>query len=101
FTVHFGYELFPTQVIPLSRLRKKIKKIAEGQWCLISVANNVQSPRLRSQLLRRFFADMNGADKLFEVKERAKELKQLMKKGMKAVGETCKKTWHKVRHIRG
>ncbi|THU74434.1 hypothetical protein C4D60_Mb04t33330 [Musa balbisiana] len=88
--------------IPLSRHRKKIKKIAEGQWCLISVANNVQyPPLLRSQLLRRFFADTSGADELFEVKERAKELKQLVKKGMKAVGETCKKTWHKVRHIRG
>ncbi|RWW05660.1 hypothetical protein GW17_00031052 [Ensete ventricosum] len=36
-----------------------------------------------------------------QVKERAKELKHLVKKGMKAVGETCKKTWHKVRHIRG
>ncbi|RZS08882.1 hypothetical protein BHM03_00039920 [Ensete ventricosum] len=36
-----------------------------------------------------------------QVKERAKELKHLVKKGMKAVGETCKKTWHKVRHIKG
>ncbi|RRT75080.1 hypothetical protein B296_00029234 [Ensete ventricosum] len=35
-----------------------------------------------------------------QVKERAKELKHLVKKGMKAVGDTCKKTWHKVRHIR-
>ncbi|KAJ8505260.1 hypothetical protein OPV22_006146 [Ensete ventricosum] len=34
-----------------------------------------------------------------QVKERAKELKHLVKKGMKAVGETCKKTWHKNKRI--
>ncbi|XP_020084819.1 uncharacterized protein LOC109707725 [Ananas comosus] len=36
-----------------------------------------------------------------QLKERAKELKHLVKKGVKVVGESCKKTWHKVKKIRG
>lgn len=35
-----------------------------------------------------------------QVKERAKELKVLFKKGVKIVGESCKKGWDKVKHIR-
>ncbi|KAH7692007.1 hypothetical protein IHE45_01G037500 [Dioscorea alata] len=36
-----------------------------------------------------------------QLKDRAKELKKLFKKGMKVVGATCKKGWHKVRNLRG
>nr|GMC72814.1 hypothetical protein BC332_19273 [Ipomoea batatas] len=35
-----------------------------------------------------------------QVKERAKELKTLFKKGVKVVGESCKKGWNKVKHLR-
>ncbi|KAH7664379.1 hypothetical protein IHE45_14G117600 [Dioscorea alata] len=35
-----------------------------------------------------------------QVKNRAKELKHLFKKGIKVVSNTCKKGWHKVRHLR-
>ncbi|KAG4159544.1 hypothetical protein ERO13_D02G180550v2 [Gossypium hirsutum] len=35
------------------------------------------------------------------IKERAKELKVFFKKGVKIVGESCKKGWYKVKHIRG
>ncbi|WMV39224.1 hypothetical protein MTR67_032609 [Solanum verrucosum] len=41
---------------------------------------------------------MGGFEK--QVKERAKELTTLFKKGVKVVGESCKKGWHKVRHMR-
>lgn len=41
---------------------------------------------------------MGGFEK--QVKERAKELKTFFKKGVKIVGESCKKGWHKVRHMR-
>ncbi|KAG4208829.1 hypothetical protein ERO13_A03G157250v2 [Gossypium hirsutum] len=36
-----------------------------------------------------------------QIKERAKELKVFFKKGVKIVGESCKKGWYKVKHIRG
>ena len=36
-----------------------------------------------------------------QVKDRAKDLKHLFKKGVKIVGDTCKKGWLKVRHMRG
>lgn len=42
---------------------------------------------------------MSGFEK--QVKERAKELKSLFKKGVKVVGETCKKGWHKVKQLKG
>ncbi|KAL4191717.1 hypothetical protein AMTRI_Chr07g81970 [Amborella trichopoda] len=35
-----------------------------------------------------------------QVKDRAKELKTLLKKGMKVVGDSCKKGWYKVRNLR-
>lgn len=35
-----------------------------------------------------------------QVKERARELKSLFKKGVKIVTDSCKKGWHKVKHIR-
>jgi|UniRef100_A0A2N9HF73 hypothetical protein len=35
-----------------------------------------------------------------QVKERAKELKIFFQKGVKVVGESCKKGWNKVKHIR-
>jgi len=35
-----------------------------------------------------------------QLKERAKELKHLVMKGMKVVGDSCKKGWHKVKKIR-
>ena len=36
-----------------------------------------------------------------QVKERAKGLKDFFKKGMKVVGDSCKKGWYKVKKIRG
>lgn len=41
---------------------------------------------------------MGGFEK--QVKERAKELKILFKKGFKVVGDSCKKGWNKVKHIK-
>ncbi|KAF8043294.1 hypothetical protein BT93_A1587 [Corymbia citriodora subsp. variegata] len=35
-----------------------------------------------------------------QVKDRAKELKGLFKKGFKIVGDSCKKGWSKVKNIR-
>ena len=35
-----------------------------------------------------------------KVKERAKELKILFQKGVKIVGDSCKKGWYKVKDIR-
>ncbi|CAJ1978938.1 unnamed protein product [Sphenostylis stenocarpa] len=35
-----------------------------------------------------------------QVKDRAKELKVLLKKGVKIVGDSCKKGWNKVKHIK-
>ncbi|OMP07382.1 hypothetical protein COLO4_07391 [Corchorus olitorius] len=35
-----------------------------------------------------------------QVKERAKELKVFFKKSVKIVGDSCKKGWYKVKHIR-
>ncbi|RYQ97478.1 hypothetical protein Ahy_B08g093523 [Arachis hypogaea] len=35
-----------------------------------------------------------------QVKERAKELKHLFQKGVKFVGDSCKKGWNKVKHIK-
>ncbi|KAJ8556155.1 hypothetical protein K7X08_022913 [Anisodus acutangulus] len=35
-----------------------------------------------------------------QVKERAHDLKNLLKKGVKIVGDSCKKGWYKVKHIR-
>ncbi|KAG8642430.1 hypothetical protein MANES_12G087300v8 [Manihot esculenta] len=35
-----------------------------------------------------------------QVKERAKELKIFFKKGVKIVGESCKKGWNKVKHMK-
>ncbi|KAJ0910873.1 hypothetical protein HanRHA438_Chr06g0257041 [Helianthus annuus] len=35
-----------------------------------------------------------------QVKVRAEELKNIFKKGAKIVGDSCKKGWHKVKHIR-
>lgn len=35
-----------------------------------------------------------------QVKERAAELKNIFKKGAKIVGDSCKKGWYKVKHIR-
>lgn len=36
-----------------------------------------------------------------QLKERARELKTFFKKGVKIVGDSCKKGWYKVRHMRG
>ncbi|KAK7257444.1 hypothetical protein RIF29_31433 [Crotalaria pallida] len=36
-----------------------------------------------------------------QVKERAKELKSFFKKGVKIVGDSCKKGWNRVKHIKG
>ncbi|XAR55493.1 hypothetical protein NMG60_11035572 [Bertholletia excelsa] len=36
-----------------------------------------------------------------QVKQRAKELKTLFKRGVKIVGDSCKKGWNKVKHMRG
>ncbi|CAI0549756.1 unnamed protein product [Linum tenue] len=41
---------------------------------------------------------MGGFEK--QVKERAKELQVLLKKGVKVVGESCKKGWSKVKHFK-
>lgn len=35
-----------------------------------------------------------------QVKARAKDLKVLFKKGVKIVGDSCKKGWHKVKQMR-
>ncbi|KAK4577542.1 hypothetical protein RGQ29_027888 [Quercus rubra] len=35
-----------------------------------------------------------------QMKERARELKIFFKKGVKIVGDSCKKGWNKVKHIR-
>ncbi|CDP19552.1 unnamed protein product [Coffea canephora] len=35
-----------------------------------------------------------------KVKERAKELKIIFQRGVKIVGDSCKKGWYKVKHIR-
>ncbi|KAK4286169.1 hypothetical protein QN277_002763 [Acacia crassicarpa] len=35
-----------------------------------------------------------------QVKERAKELTIFFKKGVKIVGESCKKGWNKVKHMK-
>ncbi|KAK7263655.1 hypothetical protein RJT34_31249 [Clitoria ternatea] len=35
-----------------------------------------------------------------QVKNRARELKVLLKKGVKIVGDSCKKGWNKVKHIK-
>jgi len=35
-----------------------------------------------------------------QVKDRAKDLKVLLKKGVKIVGDSCKKGWNKVKHIK-
>ncbi|GLT86910.1 hypothetical protein SLE2022_050200 [Rubroshorea leprosula] len=45
-----------------------------------------------------FASSMAGFE--HQVKERAKELKVLFKKGVKIVGDSCKKGWHKVKNIR-
>ena len=43
--------------------------------------------------------EMGGFE--LQVKERAKGLKDFFKKGMKVVGDSCKKGWYKVKKIRG
>lgn len=43
---------------------------------------------------------MAGFDFEHKVKERARELTILVKKGVKVVGDSCKKGWYKVKHIR-
>ncbi|PIN12420.1 hypothetical protein CDL12_14971 [Handroanthus impetiginosus] len=35
-----------------------------------------------------------------QVKERAKGLKVFFKRGFKIVGDSCKKGWYKVKHLR-
>jgi hypothetical protein len=35
-----------------------------------------------------------------QVKKRAYDLKILVKKGVRVVGDSCKKGWHKVKHIK-
>ncbi|KVH95919.1 hypothetical protein Ccrd_001987 [Cynara cardunculus var. scolymus] len=35
-----------------------------------------------------------------QVKDRAEELKRIFKQGAKIVGDSCKKGWHKVKHLR-
>ncbi|KAL3631560.1 hypothetical protein CASFOL_024544 [Castilleja foliolosa] len=35
-----------------------------------------------------------------QVKVRAMELKHIFKKGFRVVGNSCKKGWHKIKHIR-
>ncbi|ESW04661.1 hypothetical protein PHAVU_011G114500, partial [Phaseolus vulgaris] len=49
-------------------------------------------------LLKEFFLVMAGFEQ--QVKDRAKELKVLLKKGVKIVGDSCKKGWNKVKHIK-
>ncbi|KAF7805925.1 hypothetical protein G2W53_038086 [Senna tora] len=35
-----------------------------------------------------------------QVKARAKEMKSLFKKGVKIVGDSCKKGWNKIKHLK-
>nr|KYP46901.1 hypothetical protein KK1_031472 [Cajanus cajan] len=44
------------------------------------------------------FASMAGFEQ--QMKDRARELKVLLKKGVKIVGDSCKKGWNKVKHIK-
>lgn len=68
---------------------------------IIYIQNSYPSLSLKNSLSLCLFQkkkEMAGFE--HQVKERAKELKIFFKKGVKIVGDSCKKGWNKVKHIR-
>ncbi|KAK9048273.1 hypothetical protein SSX86_032764 [Deinandra increscens subsp. villosa] len=60
-----------------------------------SLSGSVGDEKLKMKLIESEMGSFQN-----QVKERAEELKNIVKKGAKIVGDSCKKGWHKVKHIR-
>lgn len=67
---------------------------------IIYIQNSYPSLSLKNSLSLCLFQKKEMAGFEHQVKERAKELKIFFKKGVKIVGDSCKKGWNKVKHIR-
>ncbi|KAI3502129.1 hypothetical protein L1887_30160 [Cichorium endivia] len=73
------------------------KSLPNSQITFISVVFSLYS-NLNSICSSNQISDMGSFEN--QVKERAEELKKIFTKGAKIVGDSCKKGWHKVKHLR-
>ncbi|KAG5033264.1 hypothetical protein JHK85_017246 [Glycine max] len=72
-------------------------KLRRVESCEMMVCN-VQFFSSQRVFVLSFVLLMGGFEQ--KMKDRAKELKVLLKKGVKIVGDSCKKGWNKVKHIK-